>query len=191
VEFSPHGRTEEEAVLDLAVLHWQKHPLWRMQQAAVLKDPFTKDILETRCKSWPGIRKRLRSAAHDQRTLLGRVEAQHAKMASQVRRLQKELEKASDEEAIKVTEQKLDALHRAIANHVLPLLQKLAHGPGAEQAFDAAYATESMEKMLHLQASLDARIAKVLVRLVGLKEFKRTPAAGAPAIMLTSIPNKA
>src|SRR5215469_5037466 len=71
VEFSPHGRAEEEAVLDLAMLHRQKHTLWRMRQVAVLKDPFTADILETERKSWSGIRKSLRSAAKNERTLLG------------------------------------------------------------------------------------------------------------------------
>jgi hypothetical protein len=58
--------------------------------------------------------------------------------------------------------------------------------PDAEQAFDAAYATESMEKMVRLEAALDTRIAKVLARLVGLKEFKRTPAGGEPPMALTS-----
>jgi hypothetical protein len=189
VEFSPRGRAEDEAVLDLAVLHWQKHTLWRMRRVAVLKDPFTEDILETGRKSWSGIRKGLRSAAHDQRTLLGAVEAEHAQMSSQVRRLQKELDSASDGEAVKVTQQKLDALHRTIAEHVLPLLQTLMQVPGAEQAFDAVYASESMEKMVRLEAALDARIAKVLARLVGLKEFKRTPAAGASTKALTTISN--
>jgi hypothetical protein len=36
-----------------------------------------------------------------------------------------------------------------------------------------------MEKLVRLDAALDARIAKVLARLVGSKEFKRTPAAAA------------
>jgi hypothetical protein len=108
-EFSPRGRAEDEAILDLADLHWQKRTLWRMRQVAVLKDPFTKDIIETRRKSWSGIRKRLRSAAHDQRTLLGTVEAELAEMASQVRRLQKDLDTASDREVVELTEQKLDA----------------------------------------------------------------------------------
>jgi hypothetical protein len=179
-EFSPHGRAEEEAVLDLATLHWQKHTLWRMRKAAVLQDPFTADILQTRGKTWSAIRKGLRAAAHDQRTLLGAVEAEHTKMASQVRRLQKELDTASDSEAVKVTEQKLDALHRTIAKHVVPLLQSLKQVPDAEQAFDAAYTIERMEKIVRLEAAFDARVAKVLARLVGLKEFKRTPAAGAP-----------
>ena len=40
-EFFPCGRAEEEAVLDLAFAHWDKHTIWRMRQTAVLKDPFT------------------------------------------------------------------------------------------------------------------------------------------------------
>jgi hypothetical protein len=45
------------------------------------------------------------------------------------------------------------------------------------------YAPESMEKLVRLDAALDARIAKVLARLVGLKEFKRTPAAAATNLL--------
>ncbi len=188
-EFSPRGRAEEEAVLDLALLHWQKRTLLRMRLVAVLKDPFTQDIVNTNCKSWSGMRKRLRSAASAQRTLLGTVEAGSAKMASQVRRLQKEMEAASDPQELKLVEEKLDALHRIIGQRALPLIQEMRQGPNAEQAFDAAYAVESMEKIVRLEAALDARIAKVLARLVGLKEFKRTPAAGAPTIALTRFPN--
>jgi hypothetical protein len=188
-EFSPRGRAEEEAVLDLAVLHWRKQTVWRLWQTAVLKDPFTIDILQTNGDSWSKIRKGLRAAAEDQRTLLGTVEAQSTKMVSQVRRLQKEMDAASDSQEVKRIEQKLDALHRTIGEHVLPLLQALKQGPNAEQAFDKAYAAESIEKIVRVEAALDARIGKVLARLVGLKEFKRTPAAGAPAIALTSLQN--
>ena len=89
VEFSPRGRAEEEAVLDLAVLHWRKQTVWRMWQTVVLKDPFTLDIVETNGKSWSKIRKRLRAAAEDHRTLLGMAEAKHAEMLSRLGPLQK------------------------------------------------------------------------------------------------------
>ena len=89
VEFSPRGRAEEEAVLDLAVLHWRKQTVWRMWQTAVLKDPFTLDIVETNGKSWSKIRKRLRTAAEDHPTLLGMAEAKHAEMLSRLGPLQK------------------------------------------------------------------------------------------------------
>ena len=37
---------------------------------------------------------------------------------------------------------------------------------------------------MRLEAAIDARIAKVMGRLVGLKEFKRTPAGGGAARIL-------
>ncbi len=185
-EFRPHGRAEEETVLDLAFLLWRKQALWRMWQTAVLKDPFTLDILETKRKSWSGIRKRLRSAARRERTLLGAADAAQVKMFSQIERLRKEIDAASDQQEIKLIEQKIDALMRAIGEHLLPLVQALQQGPNAEQAFDSAYGVASVEKIVRLEAAFDARIAKALARLVGLKEFKRTPAAATPAAAITS-----
>jgi hypothetical protein len=85
---------------------------------------------------------------------------------------------ASDQQEVKLIEEKIDALMRAISEHFLPLVQALRQGPNAEQAFDSAYAVESVEKIVRLEAACDAGIAKALARLVGLKEFKRTPALG-------------
>jgi hypothetical protein len=191
-EFSPRGRAEDEAVLDLAVLHWHKQTVWRMWQTAVLKDPFTLDIVQTKGKSWSKIRKQLRLEATDQRTLLGMADAKHAKMLSQIGRLQKEMDEASDPQEVKLIGDKIIVLLQVIDQYVIPLIQALAQGPNAEQAFDKAYTAESIEKIVRVEAALDARISKVLARLVGLKEFKRTPAAGAPTMALAaSMPNKA
>ena len=76
-EFFPTGRSEEEAVLDLTFLYWHKRTLWRLWQSAVLRDKFTDDIIQTEAKSWSVIRKRLRAAARDERTLLGTIEDIH------------------------------------------------------------------------------------------------------------------
>jgi hypothetical protein len=57
--------------------------------------------------------------------------------------------------------------------------------PNAKQAFDNVYSPENLEKIVRLEAAVDARVYKVLGRLVALKEFKRTPAGGAtPALAL-------
>ena len=183
-EFGPHGRAEEEAILDLAFLHWDKQTLRRMRQSAVLKDPFTWDIVQTERKSWHGIRKRLRAAAKDARSLQGVADATFSNLQSQVKRLERKIEQSSDSEEIKRLENKMGTCLRLIAEHVTPLLQTLRQGPNAEEAFDKAYAPESLEKIVRLEAALDARIAKILARLVGLKEFKRTPAGGAAAHMI-------
>jgi hypothetical protein len=187
-EFSPRGRSEEETILDLAFLYWQKRTLWRMRQAAMLKDPFAAEIAQTKAKSWSKIRRCLREAANNHRTLLGSVEATHAKMRSQVKRLQKEMGAASDSQAVKLIEEKLNALHNTIGERVLPLIQQLWQIPKAEQAFDNVYSPENLEKIVRLEAAVDARISKVLARLVGLKEFKRTPAGGAPTTALPGLP---
>jgi hypothetical protein len=188
-EYFPRGRSEHEVVLDLACLFWQKHTLWRMRPLAVLKDPLAQDILQTERKSWSGIRKRLRAAAKSERTLLGALEAQYAKMFGKIKRFHKKMEATSDPDEVKLIEEKMNALMRAVSDHVLPLLEKLKQGPTAEQAFDDAYAVDDLEKIVRLEAALDTRISKVLARLVALKEYKRTPAAGGTAIPLIGLDN--
>jgi hypothetical protein len=158
-----------------------------MRQIAILKDPFTADIVETDRKSWSGIRKSLRSAASDRRTLFGTLETGTAgQLLTQITRLREEMIAASEIQEIKRVEEKFAALLRTLNDHVFPLLEKVRQAPNAEQAFDNAYAAGGLEKIVRLEAALDARIAKVLARLVGLKEFKRTPAGGAAPLALSS-----
>ena len=183
-EFFPCGRAEEEAVLDLAVAHWNKHTLWRMRQSAVLKDPFTWDIVQTGCKSWQGVRKQLRAMARSGGSLQGIGEAALSNLRSEMERVQRKIEQSSDREEIKRLEHKMGACLRLLTDHVTLFLLLATQAPNAEKAFDNAYAPESMEKLIRLEAALDARIAKILARLVGLKEFKRTPAGGGAARIL-------
>ncbi len=182
-EFSPRGRAEEEAVLDLALLHWNKQTVWRMRPTAVLRDPFTEDILQTERKSWVGIRKGLRAAARDERTLQGMAAANFAELQSQLQRLQRKISKSSDKEEIKVLDQQMGICVRIMNDYTVPLMQKLMQAPNPQQAFEKAYVPESLEKIVCLEAALDARIARVMARLVGLKEFKRTPAAAAAHVL--------
>ena len=128
-EFDPRGRAEEEAVLDLALLHWNKQTLRRMRQSAVLKDPFTWDIVQTERKSWHEIRKRLRAAAKDARSLQGVADATFSNLQSQVKRLERKIEQSSDSEEIKRLENKMGTCLRLIAEHVTPFLQTLRQGP--------------------------------------------------------------
>lgn len=181
-EFRPQRRAEEETVLDLTFLLWDKQTVRRMRQVAVLKDPFTNDIVATDRKSWSGIRKKLRAAAKNERLLQLTMEESLAEFPAQVQRWRKEIEQTSDREQIKTLEAKISACINLTAEHVVPFLVTLQQGPNAEHAFDNAYAPDSMEKIVRLEAMLDARIAKVLARFVGLKEFKRTPAGAVGVI---------
>jgi hypothetical protein len=162
--------------------------LWRMRPLAVLKEPLAQDIVQTERKTWSAIRKRLRAAAKSERTLLGTLEVQCAKMLGKVKRFHKEMEETSDPLEVKVIEDKMNAWMRTVSDHVLPLLEKLKQGPTAEQAFDNAYTVDSLEKIVRLEAAVDVRISKVLARLVALKEYKRAPAAGRTVIPLSASP---
>ena len=180
-EFVPNGRAENEAVLDLAIAHWRKHTLWRMQQSAVLKDPFTRDIAQTDSESWRGIRKQLRAQARSAGSLQSIAEDTLSNVQSQLQRVWREIEHTSDREEIKRLEDEMGTCIRLLSDHAVPFLQLVTQAPNAEKAFDNVYAPQSMAKLVQLEAALDARIAKILARLVGLKEFKRTPAGGAAA----------
>jgi len=179
-EFFPNGRAEEEAVLDLAFLHWQKRTLRRLWQSAVLRDKFTDDIIQTQAQSWSEIRKRLRAAARDERTLLGTIEDTVTTGVSEVQRLGMKIAKNSGPQ-VKDLAPRMDALLKTLTDSLLPLLNAQRQAPDAEQAFEKAHAPECLEKVMRLEASVDARITKVLSRLVGIKEFKRTPAGARPA----------
>jgi hypothetical protein len=107
------------------------------------------------------------------------ADTRYAKMLSQLGRLQKRMEAAPNKEEIKLNQEKISALIQIITEHAVPLIQDLTQVPNAEQAFDGAYLAKKLDDLMRLESPIDARIGKVLARLVNLKEFKRTPAGGA------------
>ena len=179
VEFSPDGRAEEEAVLDLAFLHWHKRTIYRLWQSTVLSDPFTEDIRQTEGKSWFEIRKGLRAAATSKRSLRGTIENSLSSLFAGLQTVGEKLATTSDAEELKVIYAQTEVMAKLVTERFMPLVKAMDQRPDAEQALDRAYAPESLEKVMRLEAAFDARIGKVLARLVGLKEFKRTPAGGA------------
>jgi hypothetical protein len=184
-EFFPSGASEAECVLDLAQLYWQKRTLWRLRTATVVRDRFTDEIVAMERKSWAGIRRGLREKAREEQSLVRTMEAAVADVVANAERLGKKLAKgASSPEKV----QKLSPLLSAGVKQVkrlLPLLEQVQQLPDAERAFDRSYLPEALEKVVRLEAMIDARIGKVLARLVALKEFKRTP-AGNPLTQLTA-----
>jgi hypothetical protein len=184
-EFFPSGPSEEECVLDLAQLYWQKRTLWRLRTATVLRDRFTDEIVATEKKSWAGIRQGLRENAREEHTLLQTMEATAANAVAEISRMGRKLAKeSSPEEAVKLAPM-LSAGIELVSKTILPLLEKVRQSPDAEGAFDKNYLPEALEKVVRLETLIDARITKVLARLVALKEFKRTP-AGSPLAQLTA-----
>jgi hypothetical protein len=185
LELFPSGQSEVECVFDLAQLHWQKRTLWRLRTAAVLRDPFTHEIVATEKKSWVGIRRTLRENAEQEGSLLRKMENSVANAVAEVQRLGKKLAKDRPWEEVEKLTPLLGASIELASKTLLPLLEQVRHLPDAEGAFEKNYLPEALEKIARLEASIDARINKVLARLVALKEFKRTP-AGNPLSQLTA-----
>lgn len=181
-EFFPHGRAEEEIVFELTNLHWAKRTVMRLRTAAILKDPFTADIVKTKKKSWTGIRNALRKQARKEKTGFDEMEGDLAALVTamgfDMERLYRKIAKSPQKEDLAVLGEKLNSLAQAMREEVMPMIEVLKNGSSAQESFMRAYAPESLEKLIQLEAAIDARIGKVLARLVALKEFKRTPAGG-------------
>jgi hypothetical protein len=182
-ELFPRGASEVECVCDLTLLHWKKRTLWRLYTATVMRDPFTDEIVATERTSWAGIRRGLREKAREEHTLAKTTEASVADAVTNVRRLGKKLAKGASPEEVQKLTPLLGAGVELVNKRLLPLLQQVKQLPDAEGAFDQNYLPEALEKVVRLEAMIDARISKVLARLVCLKEFKRTP-AGNPLAQL-------
>jgi hypothetical protein len=184
-EWFPEGRSQEEVVLDLGNLHWQKRTVMRLRKAVLLKDPYVADIVRTKKKSWAGIRNGLRKQARKEKKALNEVESDLARlltaMVHDMDRLGDQLE-APEQSTVEVLARKLDSLVLAMHEEVLPMINELRNGAGAKESFANAYVPEALMKLISLEAAIDARINKAVGRLIALKEYKRTPAGAAPSV---------
>jgi hypothetical protein len=183
-EFFPSGASEEECVLDLTQLYWQKRTLWRLRTATVLRDRFTAEIVATGRKSWAGIRQGLREEARGERALVHILETTVVNALSEMARMMRKFAKDPSAEEVKKLTPILNAGVALVRKTFMPLLEEAQQLPNAERAFDQNYLPEALEKIVRLEMSIDVRIGKVMARLVALKEFKRTP-AGSPLTQLT------
>jgi histone H3/H4 len=177
-EFSPLGRMEEDTVLDLAILRWRKYQLLKMRRTAALKDPFFIELMESGKKSWSGVRKYLRAQDKAGKTISGAIRNALSELIDVANELAHEQKsKGMEKEEVERTEQKLSGIMKVVSEHVVPLIRAVDAGPSAEKTFEQAYMPEYLERVIKYEAALDARIDKLLGRLVNLKEYKRVYAA--------------
>jgi hypothetical protein len=184
-ELSPHGRMEEDIVLDVAILRWRKYQLAKWRRTAALKDPYFIELLESGKKSWSGIRKYLREQEEAYKTVRGKLINVLSKLTDAATELAHAQKAKGMEEEVERTEQKISDIMKAVSEHVIPLLQAIDGGPSAEKTFEQACLPESFERVLKCGAAIDSRIDKLLGRLVSLKEYKRV--YGAQTLLLPKI----
>jgi hypothetical protein len=188
-EFSPQGRMQEDTVLDLAILRWRKYQLAKSRRAAALKDPFFIELMESGAKSWSAVRKYFREQDAAGKTVTGQIRNAVSKLTeTAVEQAQRLKTKGMDKEELERTEQKMVGIIKVISEHVLPLLDDIEAGPSAAKTFELAYLPDYLDKILNYEAKLDARIDKLLARLVSLKEYQRMYGAPMPLPPKTKSP---
>ena len=125
---------EQETVLDLACLRWQKQHVRKMWLAATYNDPFAIELIETGEKSFSGIRRHLRRQARDTHTMIGSIHAVFSELANQARKVSRALsEEGAKKDDIERAQNRLGALLSMMQERVLPLTRSLEEGPNAEQ----------------------------------------------------------
>jgi hypothetical protein len=173
-ELSPHGRMEEDIVLDVAILRMRKYRLLKMKRVAELKDPFFIELMESGKKSWSGVRKYLRAQDKAGKTISGAISNALSELIDVGKELAHEQKsKGMEKEEVERTEQKLGGIMKVVSEQVVPLLHAVDAGPSAQKSFEQAYLPEYNDRILKYEAALDSRIDKLLGRLVNLKEYKR------------------
>jgi hypothetical protein len=180
-EFRPEGRMENEIVFDLAHFRWQKYRLHQMYIAAAYGDPFVSELVESRQKSWIGMRNHLIWKSTNEHALSKMV---NEIFMEQVKESAKRLEKA-------LREGKLDnsktaqgkAFLDVSKNFTIPLIEALEAEPSVGDSLRRTYSPEYLEPIIRLEAMIDARIDKALARLVSLQEYKRVKATYSPPLI--------
>ena len=173
-ELSPHGRMEEDIVLDVAVLRWRKYQLLKTRRTAALKDPFFIELMQSGRKSWSAIRKYLREQNEAGKTISGAINNAVSELIDYGKELmQEQANNGMEKKEVEHREQKLSAIINVLAEHAVPLLHAVDAGPSAEKTFEQAYLPENLASILKCEAAIDSRIDKLLGRLVSLKEYKR------------------
>ena len=193
-EWRPQGRQELETLLSLARMNWLKHRLMRSSQIAFRMDPLLAEVEKVGAKTWADISAYMEQKAKgdDNLMTLVRETLQDLKAATKAASA---LMNAADADTQKIFSS-VESMKESFDKHNRSVYEKAfdrvyqKKNPGADMNepgvtfFDAysykpktlaeqAYHPDYLEKLVRLEASIDARIDKLLQRLTSLKEYKR------------------
>jgi hypothetical protein len=123
-----------------------------MRQSAVLKDPFTSDIVQTGRTSWQGVRKQLRASARSADSLQNVANDILSSLRSELEQVQREIGQTSDREEIKSRAQNGRCAPPRRPCRAVPFARNADAVPTAEEAFDNAY-TGKHGKLVRLEVA--------------------------------------
>ena len=170
-EWAPEGRMEEETVVTLARWNWLKHRVMRSTQMAFRKDPFVAALEQSGAKSWEDVVSYLQKKAIADDGVMDEAKKTLQVLKTATQNAADAMTAANpDTSAIYID---VKSLTKIFEKHVLPVYGKAFEKGTSNKTVEEAYLPDYLEKIVRLEASIDARIDKTLQRLVNLKEYKR------------------
>jgi hypothetical protein len=183
-EYHPVGMSEEETIFHVALLFWKKRRLSMLHTTTALRDSGTQAILATGETSWHDINRALRKQARRDRGVITELSDTFIEALKQLTRLEKRVRQELGTEQPTALSELMNEGISIMKEKILPAVRRIRKMPDVGDALDRQFISEDLEKVVRLEAAFDAQIAKALSRLVGIKEFKMTP-AGSPSRQLT------
>lgn len=182
-EYDPQGASEEEAVFELASLHWKKRRLNVGSQLTFHRQPGASELADASKGGWEGVAEHLKGDADNLRDGVRDM----AKAQSEAARILCDMILKCVAQAFDPAEpnadtknsvdiEKMITLAKEVnivgSGFVVPVMHAIERG-GLTQGADRAYRPDIMEKELKLHAEISRQIDKVIKRLVILREYKR------------------
>jgi len=157
-EWDPKTPTEEEVVVDLLRLFLHKRRAQRSAQIMFHSEPYAQEIAESGLKSWPQIR----AFVKEQGKEIDVTRVSLVALLKTFRSTAKELMK-SDTDLGKRAEltSSMEGI-RHLMEDTLKLKEKIDALKSHESVFEDAYHPDRMEKIIRVEAMIDARIDKTL-----------------------------
>jgi hypothetical protein len=191
-EWAPEGRMEEETVLDLTRLRWLKHRVMRSSQMAVRSDPLVRELEASGAKTWSQAVSFLKDKAAADDGVMGEARETLALLKDAVKKASAMMT-VQDKNTHEIFS-KVEGIQTMFLKQVLPVYGKAfekVYGKESRNeiektitvplnAVEATYCPSYLERIVRLEASLDARIDKTLNRLSTLKEYKRLAKSRTP-----------
>jgi hypothetical protein len=184
-EHHPEGPTEEETALGLVHLMWTKRRLLRTTQLGFRLDPFELEVERSKPKDFDDIVDAIKSGFNQMGTLckatkeaLDAFKLAAAKVSEiTVATISGHNQQGPAKDAFLAAQ----AAERGVStvnmffDQVFDRMCKLeeAQKSGIASVYQRAYSHDHIEKVLQIEAKLDARIDKQLARLVRLQEYRR------------------
>ena len=183
-EWQPIGRTEEETVIDITHLMWLKRRAQKMSQLAYQRDPLATTLPDVANLTWPDILTVQRSkgmAVRDAITTTNAVMEGFSAVAESIRKNSHDTGTPSGKQA----QQKMFETAHFVTKVVTTLEKKAlpmisSWSDVVEElrgTFDQAYHSKLLKKEAETIGVIEARIDKLIYRLIGLQECKRTAAS--------------